>query len=50
MVIDWSTESQRFDCLLTRATHCHGIEIVALVAIAIRKLARRVAVLRKAIG
>ena len=50
MVIDWSTESQRFDCLLTRATHCHGIEMVAMVAIPIRKLARRVTLLRKVIG
>jgi hypothetical protein len=35
--------------LLKRATHCRGIEMATVVAIPIRKLARRVAVLRKAI-
>jgi len=49
VVIGWSTESQRFDCVLKRATHCRGIEMATLVAIPIRKLARGVAALRKAI-
>lgn len=49
MVIDWSTESQRFDCLLERATHCREIAMATVVTIPIRKLARRVAVLRKVI-
>ncbi len=49
MVIDWSTESQRFDYLLERATHCRGIEMATVVTIPIRKLARRLAALRKAI-
>jgi len=49
VVIDGSTESQRFDCLLKRATHCRGLERATMVAIPIRKLARTVTVLRKTI-
>jgi hypothetical protein len=49
VVIDRRTESQRFDCLLKRATHCRGLERATMVAIPIPKLARRVTVLRKAV-
>jgi hypothetical protein len=49
VVIDRSTESQRFDCLLKRAMHCRGLERATIVAIPIPKRARRVTVLRKTI-
>jgi hypothetical protein len=47
-VIDWSTESQRFGCLLKRARHCFKIKTATVVAVPIRKLARTMAMLRKA--
>jgi len=48
VVVD-RTESQRFHCLLKRATHSRGMEMATVDAIPIRKPARRVTVLRKAI-
>ena len=48
VVVD-RTESQRFHCLLKRAAHSRGMEMATVDAIPIRKPARSVTMLRKAI-
>jgi hypothetical protein len=48
VVIDRSI-AQRFHCLLKRATNCRGLEMATVVAIPIRKPARGLTVLRKAV-